>query len=244
MNIRRIAPVLVSLGSLIAGSGAPIQAQVKDTVIEGQVKIGVHKIKFDANTPYHLEVKSKNFFPSLILPNTFLPNRADFKERNVFRSLYMPSKSSEQTLIVLPNVYGSAIPEGVLDYTLTVKALMLDETPVLKKEDKISEDDPRYAASFYKTRHRAYPIKLTKGKTYIIDMARAGADNKLDPFLYVENPMKQVIAQDDESGGYPNARILLRAAADGEYRLIASGQSDQNGLGAFTLTVRTLKDEK
>ena len=51
-------------------------------------------------------------------------------------------------------------------------------------------------------------------------------------------------AQDDDSGGYPNARIVIRAMADGEHRIIATGLADFAGLGDFTLTVRTLKDEK
>jgi hypothetical protein len=180
------------------------------------------------------------------LQGTFLANTADFfKDKNTFRANYMPPKSGEYTLTISPNVFGGPVADGLLDYAVTLKAMKLNETPVLKKEDKITADDPAYANAFRKTKYKAYAIKMTKGKTYIIDMVKTGGnDNKLDPYLLLENPTKQVIAQDDDSGGYPNARIVIRAMADGEHRIIATGLADFAGLGDFTLTVRTLKDEK
>ena len=69
-------------------------------------------------------------------------------------------------------------------------------------------------------------------------------DSKLDPYLYLENPMKNIVAQDDDSGGNLNARILFRATTDGEYRIIATALSDARAIGAYTVTVRTVKEEK
>jgi hypothetical protein len=239
MNRRSIVLVLSVFCLFIPG---PARAQ-KDIVVEGQIKIGVHKLKFDTDTVYQFEVVGKNFSPNVTLPDAFLANTADFfKDRDTFRALYMPAKKSEQTVIITPNIFGRPAPEGTLDYTMTVKVMKLDETPLLKKEDKITADDPRYNQAFRKTQFKAYPIKFVKGKTYIIDMVKTVAADKIDPFLLLENPMKQVIMQNDDGGGFPNARIMHRATTDGEYRIIATGLSDFSGLGDFRLTVRTVKD--
>jgi hypothetical protein len=220
--------------------------QDKDLVVEGQVKLGVHKFKLENTSLYQFEVKAKGFMPVVNLQGAFIQNTADFiREQDTFRGLYMPSKNGEYTIIVSPNTFVGKIPEGLLDYKVTLKTMKINETPVLKKDDKITADDERLAQAFRKTRFKAYTVKMTKGTTYIIDMVKAGGmDNKLNPYLILENPKKLMVAQDDDSGGFPNARIMYRALDDGEFRIIATGLSDFGGLGDYTLTVRTVKDNK
>jgi hypothetical protein len=235
--------------ALLAIAAAPglARAQGKDMVIEGQVKAGVHKLKLETGTLYQFEVKAKEFEPSVTMIGSFIPNTVQFgKERNTFRGVFFPPKNGDYSLYILPNI-GFNPKGGLLDYTLTVKTMKVDETPLLKKEDKLTADDPKYANPqvFNKTHHKVYPIKVTAGKTYIIDMVAAKADgNKLDPYLYLEAPNKNVVARDDDSGGFPNARIIFTATMDGEYRVVASALSDTFGVGDYTLTVRTVKDEK
>jgi hypothetical protein len=238
--------VALPLAASFLLTGASLPAQEKDMTVEGQIKIGVHKLKLEAGTLYQFEVKGKGFSPNVVLPNAFLHNTADiFKDRNTYRALYMPGKSAEVSLMISPNLFSSESLEGTLDYTFSLKAMKLEEKPALKKEEKITSDDPRYNQNFRKTHYKAYTFKMTKGKTYVIDMVKTGGgDNKLDPYLILENPMKQIAAQDDDSGGFPNARIVYRPIADGEYRIVATGLSDFSGMGDFTLTVRTVKDEK
>jgi hypothetical protein len=115
----------------------------------------------------------------------------------------------------------------------------------------LTEQDPQYSyQSPYgnfnrKTGFNAYDVKMKAGHVYVIDMvATKTPDNRLDPYLYLEDPTKKIVAQDDDSGGYPNARITYRADADGAYRIIASGLSNHSNFGAYTLTVRRVKDEK
>jgi hypothetical protein len=239
--MKRIFVALPLAASLLL-TGASLSAQEKDMTVEGQIKIGVHKLKLEEGKLYQLEAKGKNFTPNIIVPGTYLRSTADFiKDRDTFRALYIPSKSGEVSVMIAPNLFGQAAPEGTLDYTFTLKNMKLDETPALKKEDKITSDDPRYTQAFRKTHFKAYPLKMTKGRTYIIDMVKVGANSKLDPHLLIENAKKEVIEQ---GGGFPNARIMYQANADGEYRIIATGLSDASNLGDFTLTVRTVKDEK
>jgi hypothetical protein len=243
--MRHLSVVFLLVLSGFFINGAPAWAQGKDITIDGQVKIGVHKFKLENTSLYQFEVKAKSFVPSVSLTGGFIQNTADyFKERNTFRGLFFPPKSQEYTVIVNPNVFGADIPEGLLDYTLTLKTLVLDETPLLKKEDKLTENDPKYQKSFRKTGFKAYPVKMKAGMTYIIDMMRKGDNNKIDPYLYLEDPKGQVVANDDDGGGFPNARIMYRAMADGEYQVIASGLSDQSNYGDYALMVRTVKAEK
>jgi hypothetical protein len=58
----------------------------------------------------------------------------------------------------------------------------------------------------------------------------------LDPYLYVDDATGKQLAEDDDSGGGLNARIVLRAEQDGTYRIRAT--SFNAGGGTFTLTVR------
>ena len=134
---------------------------------------------------------------------------------------------------------------GLLDYTVTVKTLKIDEKPVFTKTDTLTAQDPKYQQSFNKTAFKAYPLKMTKGKTYIIDMAATpGKGNKLDSSLFLENANKIVVNQDHGASGFPNARIMYTAIADEEFRIIAAGWNNRTEVGDFTLTVRTLTAAK
>jgi hypothetical protein len=246
MNQSRFATVL-SLAACFVAAPSLAQAQEKDVVIEGQVKAGIHKFKLDNSTLYQIEVKGKNFLPNVYLQGTYMPSTIPFgKEPNTFRGLVFPPKSAEYTLTILPNV-GFDLTAGLLDYTVTLKTMKLDETPLLKKEDKLTADDPKYAnpQAFNRTHHKAYPIKMKAGQLYIIDMVAKKADgNKVDPYLHLEAPNKNILARDDDGGGYPNARIIYRATADGEHQIIAGGLNDVSAIGEYALTVRTVKTEK
>jgi hypothetical protein len=80
-----------------------------------------------------------------------------------------------------------------------------------------------------------YQIRLKAGVTYVIDMV--SPDPKaLDPYLVLQDAERMTLAEDNDSGGNLNARIMFRAPADGVYRLRAT--SFNGGRGPFTLSVR------
>ena len=80
-----------------------------------------------------------------------------------------------------------------------------------------------------------YQVKLAAGKTYVIDMV--SPDQKaLDPYLYLYDATGKKLAEDDDSGGGLNARIVYRAEQTGVFHIWAT--SFNGGSGAFTLTVR------
>jgi tetratricopeptide (TPR) repeat protein len=81
-----------------------------------------------------------------------------------------------------------------------------------------------------------YQVKFVAGKTYIIDMV--SPDQKaLDPYLVLTDAAGKKLAEDDNSGGGLNARIVFRAAHDGVYRIQATSYMSA-GRGPFTLSVR------
>jgi tetratricopeptide (TPR) repeat protein len=82
-----------------------------------------------------------------------------------------------------------------------------------------------------------YEVKLSAGKTYVIDMV--SPDQKaLEPFLMLKDSDGEHLAGDDDGGGV-NARIIFPVGRDGVYRIHAT--SFNGGRGAFTLTVREKK---
>ncbi len=80
-----------------------------------------------------------------------------------------------------------------------------------------------------------YQVKLAAGKTYVIDMV--SPDQKaLDPYLVLTDAAGKKLAEDDDSGGGLNARIIFRPAQDSTFRIRAT--SFNGGSGAFNLSVR------
>jgi hypothetical protein len=146
------------------------------------------------------------------------------------RMTFTPKETKEYEIIVLPDFFGEP-KVGKLEYTLTVRQA---PKPILTVNDKWTDKDPKYGKSG--TYFKAYPIKMKAGETYIIDLVRPSADFKVDPYLYLEDKNKEVITEDDDSGGNLNARIVFTPKADGEYRIIATTLSPATG--DFVLTVR------
>src|SRR5437660_1332783 len=88
--------------------------------------------------------------------------------------------------------------------------------------------------SFCKT----YTYKMVAGRTYQIDLK----SRAFDAFLRLENPAGTQVAQDDDSGGNLNARIVHKAEKSGKYQIVATSLGGGN-TGEFTLTIRQHKDK-
>ena len=102
-----------------------------------------------------------------------------------------------------------------------------------KIEGKLTKDDPADKV-LKRSPHKAHDFKMKAGAIYLIDMV--SKDPKvLDAFLRLEDSAGKNLAMDDDSGGYPNARILFKAPKDDTYRIIATAYS---GDGDYTLKVK------
>jgi thiol-disulfide isomerase/thioredoxin len=100
-----------------------------------------------------------------------------------------------------------------------------------KVEDKLVKSDARDAVRTDCV-HKIHKYKMTAGKLYVIDMV----SKQFDAYLRLEDAAGKQLAEDDDSGGDNNARIVFQAPKDGEYRIICT--SSAPGYGDYTLTVR------
>jgi hypothetical protein len=87
------------------------------------------------------------------------------------------------------------------------------------------------AQSFCKT----YTFKMTEGKSYQLDMK----SKDVDSYLRLEDPQGNQVAADDDSGGFPDARIIYRAPKTGDYTIICT-TFGPNTTGKFTLILKHL----
>jgi hypothetical protein len=80
-----------------------------------------------------------------------------------------------------------------------------------------------------------FQVRLKANVTYVIDMT--SPDPKaLDPYLVLQDSERNTLAEDDDSGGNLNARIIFRAPSGGVYRIRAASYGSAQG--PFTLTIR------
>jgi HEAT repeat protein len=95
----------------------------------------------------------------------------------------------------------------------------------------LTPGDPfdRVRAQMFHVVH-TYPMK--KGQRYQIDL-----NSTWDNYLRLENAQGAQLAFDDDSGGFPNARIIFDAPADGWYRIIVTSFAP-NASGPYTLRVK------
>jgi thiol-disulfide isomerase/thioredoxin len=103
--------------------------------------------------------------------------------------------------------------------------------PLLKVEGELTDKDAR--DSVHKDSYcKVYPFKMTAGQTYRIDLR----SRAFDSFLRLEDPSGKQVAEDDDSGGQFNARLVYKAKQTGEYKVIAT-TFPPSQTGKYTLTV-------
>jgi tetratricopeptide (TPR) repeat protein len=91
-----------------------------------------------------------------------------------------------------------------------------------------------------KEREQSYPVKMTAGKTYMIDMSSA----QFDTYLRLENDKGKVLAvNDDISPQNLNSRIIFSCKEDGNYRIVATS-FQHAGRGAFVLIICEFQNKR
>jgi HEAT repeat protein len=80
--------------------------------------------------------------------------------------------------------------------------------------------------------HVVHTYYMKAGQNYTIDLI-----SPWDNYLRLENAQGKQLAEDDDSGGNLNARIVIQAPADGWYRIIVTSYS-AGVTGNYTLKVR------
>ena len=109
----------------------------------------------------------------------------------------------------------------------------LAQAPLVQGEDQsLNVDDPKdkvRTGSVCKT----YTYRMIEGRTYQIDMK----SKEIDSYLRLESPEGVQVALDDDSGGFPDARIIYRALKTGDYTIICTTYAAAS-TGKFTLIVK------
>ena len=83
--------------------------------------------------------------------------------------------------------------------------------------------------------HKTFLIDLAVEKTSIIELIQ-GTGSELDPYLRIEDQKGQILAEDDDSGGDLNARIVFKAPTTAKYRIVVTS-CGPGMTGDFTLSV-------
>jgi hypothetical protein len=102
-------------------------------------------------------------------------------------------------------------------------------TTQLAPNDPVDPDDGRF-------RCKLYQVDLQAGRSYQIDMTSPNPQ-LFDPYLRLEDANGGVLAEDDDSGGNLNARILFRPTFNGSYVVVATCYQPGT-FGTYTLTIR------
>lgn len=221
-----------ALGLAILAVGV---AQAQDINETGKVQVGIHKATLKAGEIYHLEVTGKFFRPNVSMSNGFLPFSFNpGQQQSKFTSHFVAQQAGEKEFYVAPQL-GGRLPEGPLEYTFVLKQIPLNANPVFLQNGSIVKADPPYPEN--RNPHKAFNIPMKEGKFYVIDLKKKGGN--MDPYLFLEDPAGKIIQRDDDSGGFPDARILVKAGEAGAYRVIATCLGNDGG--DFELTVREEK---
>jgi hypothetical protein len=106
------------------------------------------------------------------------------------------------------------------DKTVQIDGKLTKEDP----PDKVRKSNP----------HKVHEYKMRAGSVYAIKLVSKNPQG-YDAYLRIEDSAGKNLAEDDDSGGFPNAQILFLAPRDDAYRIIATAFS---GEGDYTLTIR------
>jgi serine protease Do len=121
------------------------------------------------------------------------------------------------------------------------KEALIPGPEVLRAEGELTKDDPKDKAhkdqkEDDRSAHHLYTYKMVAGKTYIIECK----SKEIDSYLRLEDSAGKQLAEDDDSGGYPDAKIVFKCPKSETYRIIVTtydSKSDKS-YGNYELTVR------
>ena len=118
------------------------------------------------------------------------------QDKKLHRLTNVPPGSANLTLLRIDDKsyhFGPAQPGQAFAFD--------DQLTVKDPKDRIRKDSP----------HKVHTYKMTAGLTYTIDLV----SQDFDSYLRLEDSTGKQLAEDDDSGGFPHARIRVSAEADG-----------------------------
>lgn len=210
-------------------------ADLKDTVLTESFR-KTYTTRLEKHKLYQIILTSKAFAPHLRLENAAREQIDAANGQKGGASIYYRPAVTDDYEIIVAAQNGGAMGK----FTLVVKEVPGDDgKPIELKnekgngvyEGKLLKTDPIYKGG---KKHKMLLFPMEAGKTYQIDMI----SKAFDSYLYLESPAGKHIAEDDDGGGFPNARIIHKAAATGQHRIVCTYFSPATG--DFKLTIRQL----
>jgi hypothetical protein len=202
-----------------------IQGSLSDMELEGS-----HLVKLSKGQVYAIELGSPGLKVKLRidgfagLPVAFPAGQKTFKPDQDgtyrFRVSSAAGAAGKYMLSVRPLPPEAGLPPGVHAVGaggLTIEGVLDNNDPIDKTHQQLCKN---------------FEVKMEAGKAYTIDMI----SQQMDSFLRLEDAAGKQLAQDDDSGGNLNARIVFRPQEEGVYRVITT--TCAGGVGNFTLKVR------
>ena len=110
---------------------------------------------------------------------------------------------------------------------------------ILNKKATITTSDPIDNVRNAGAHHHVHEVDLQAGKVYYIEM-RVANNSAIDPYLTL-NGVRGKIAEDDDSGGDLDARIIFRAPTPGKYKIHAT-TCNPDDVGEYVITVTEFAD--
>ena len=80
---------------------------------------------------------------------------------------------------------------------------------LLNEEGTLNNDSPANYPGKPGIPYKLYTVNFEAGTTYIIELNKTNNQTNLDPYLVLDNPQGQMVAEDDDSGGELNSRIIF-----------------------------------
>jgi hypothetical protein len=220
-----------SQGDVLKVEGEIAITDPNDTVRQKPHK--VFPLKMEAGVTYVIDMKSKEIDSYLRLENSDKKQLAEDDDSggNLDARITFRCTTAGEYRIIATTFGG-----GTGKFTLTVNAqksvvsAMTLEKGAAEVKSELAKTDPKDRVR-RNSPSKVYSVKLEGNKTYQIDMT----SDKIDSYLRLEDADGKQLAEDDDSGGFPNARIIFACPKDGTYQIIAT--TFVGGEGPFNLRI-------
>jgi thiol-disulfide isomerase/thioredoxin len=233
--------------SLLKKSGELKEDDAKDSKLQ-ESPSQMFPIKLVAGKSYQIDLKSTDFDSFLRLLDSKGDEVAFDDDGGGFpdaRIIYKAAKTGEFKIVVtsfdkkagafvltVVELGGKGGPApGASKFTAKAIELKLKNGKVTH-ESYFNDEDPVVQNHYYKV----FTVKLEKDTTYRIDHKDRGDDPMFDPFLFLEDSDGKTLANDDDSGGGLNSRIIYKVTKSGTYRIIATTLPPKQ-TGKFTIEI-------
>lgn len=228
------APVFTTKDELTA-------ADPKDTKHSNSPR-KLYKVKLIEGKSYQIDLKSKDFDAVLRLETAAGQEVAyndDFEPTSLDSRIVYKAGKTGAYQIIATSLDGKMGKFSLVAVEVTgadaVASVFKGQSLELKAKDgkgtyagELTDDDASAAKHYYKL----FTIRLEKGKVYRIDHR----SDDFDAYLFLEDAAGNRLAQDDDSGGGLNARIVFKVKATDTYRIVATTMPP-NKTGKFSLAV-------